>query len=140
MKIAQPLKAILIIAGLIITGIGGIILLWPVDYFATNGVDITGNISLLNEIRAPAGALLAVGILILAGAFVPQLTFTSTLMATLLYLAYGSARMLSMLVDGQPTTGLIIVAALEIIIGLVCLFAFVKYGAACVGVVERKHV
>ena len=140
MKIAQPLKAILIIAGLIITGIGGIILLWPVDYFATNGVDITGNISLLNEIRAPAGALLAVGILILAGAFVPQLTFTSTLMATLLYLAYGSARMLSMLVDGQPTTGLIIVAALEIIIGLVCLFAFVKYGAASLSLVERKHV
>lgn len=139
MKIAQPLKAILIIAGLIITGIGGIILLWPVDYFATNGVDITGNISLLNEIRAPAGALLAVGILILAGAFVPQLTFTSTLMATLLYLAYGFARMLSMLVDGQPTTSLIIVAALEIIIGLVCLFAFVKYGAASLSLV-RKHV
>ncbi|MEZ4678650.1 MAG: DUF4345 family protein [Caldilineaceae bacterium] len=68
MKVAQPLKAMLIIAGLIIAGIGGIILLWPVDYFATNGVDITGSTSLLNEIRAPAGALLAAGILILAGA------------------------------------------------------------------------
>ncbi|MEZ4618599.1 MAG: DUF4345 domain-containing protein [Caldilineaceae bacterium] len=140
MKVAQPLKAMLIIAGLIIAGIGGIILLWPVDYFATNGVDITGSTSLLNEIRAPAGALLAAGILILAGAFIPQLTYTSTLISTLFYLAYGFARMLSMAVDGQPTTSLVIVAVLEIGIGLVCLFAFLKYGAAYMSVMERKTV
>ncbi|MEZ4678649.1 MAG: DUF4345 family protein [Caldilineaceae bacterium] len=60
----------------------------------------------------------------LGGCLIPQLTYTSTLISTLFYLAYGFARMLSMAVDGQPTTSLVIVAVLEIGIGLVCLFAF----------------
>lgn len=125
---SQPFKVILFFAGLIITMIGGIILLWPVDYFAMNGIDIGGNSTLLNEVRAQGGALLAAGIVVIVGAFVPKLTFTSALTSVLVYLSYGLSRILSMAVDGLPITSLIIVAVLEITIGLICFFAFMKYG------------
>lgn len=96
MKNSKVLKTILIISGLIATGIGGTILFTPATFFATNGIELDGNISLLSEIRAPGGALLASGILIMSGAFVAKLTFTSTLISTMIYLCYGISRILSM--------------------------------------------
>jgi hypothetical protein len=61
------------------------------------------------------------------GAFVDKLTFTSIVVSTLLYLSYGLSRILSMAIDGMPAEGLVQAAALEIVIGLVCVFVFVKY-------------
>ena len=81
----------------------------------------------MNEIRASGGALLATGILILSGAFVASLTFTSVVLACLLYLSYGLSRMLSFTIDGMPSESLVQAAALEIVIGVVCVYVFVRY-------------
>lgn len=121
------LKLILVVAGLIGIGVGGAILFVPVAFHATTGIALGNDASLLSEIRAPGGALLVFGILILAGAFVANLRFIAMLVAALLYISYGFSRVLGMIIDGMPDTGLVQVTVLEIVIGLVCCFALVKY-------------
>jgi hypothetical protein len=127
MKNSKILKTILIISGLIASGIGAAILFSPVAFYASYGIEPGGNISLLNEIRAPGGALLASGILIMSGAFVDKLAFTAVVISTLLYLSYGLSRVMSIAIDGMPAEGLVQAAVLEIVIGLACIFALVKF-------------
>ena len=127
MKNSKVLKTILIISGLMLTGFGGAILFMPVAMAALNGIELGGQISLLSETRAPGGALLASGILVMSGAFLAKLTFTSVVVSALVYLSYGLSRILSMAIDGMPAEGLVQVAVLEMVTGLVCVFALVKY-------------
>lgn len=129
MKNSKALKALLLISGLIGAGIGGTILFMPAAFYAASGIELGGNISLLNEIRASGGTLLASGLLIMSGTFVVTLTFISTLVAALLYLSYGLSRLMSMAIDGMPDAGLTAAAALEIVIGLVCVLALIKLRA-----------
>jgi len=127
MKNPKVLKAILVVAGLVASVIGSLIVTMPETFYATNGIELAGNVSLLNELRAAGAALLATGLLIIAGALVSRMTFTSTLVAALLYLSYGLSRILSMAIDGLPAEGLLQAAALEVVIGLVCVFALARY-------------
>jgi len=127
MKNSKMLKTILIISGLIASGVGAAILFSPVAFYATYGIELGSNFSLLNEIRAPGGALLAIGILIISGAFVDRLAFTAVVVSTLMYLSYGLSRVMSIAIDGIPAEGLVQAAVLEIVTGLVCIFALVKY-------------
>ncbi len=127
MKNSNVLKTILFVSGLIATGTGGAILFIPAEFFATNGIELGSNISLLSETRAPGGALLASGILIMSGAFVAKLSFTSTVVSALVFLSYGLSRILSIAIDGMPADGLVQAAGLEIVIGLACVFVLEKY-------------
>ncbi len=127
MKHSKVLKTLLIIAGLIGCGIGGALLFIPVTFQASAGIELGNNIDLLSEVRAPGGALLASGILIIAGAFITKLSFTSTIVLTLLYLSYGFSRVIGMAIDGLPSEGFISVTVLEIIIGMIGVFALIKY-------------
>jgi hypothetical protein len=127
MKNTKMLKTILIISGLIASGVGATILYSPVAFYASYGIELGGNFSLLNEVRAPGGALLAIGILIMSGAFVDKLAFTAVVVSTLLYLSYGLSRVMSIAIDGMPAEGLVQAAVLEIVIGLACTFALVKF-------------
>ena len=127
MKKSNVLKAILIISGVIAIGVGVTLLFTPITLYASVGVDVSNKVSLLSDLRATGGALLASGALIAAGAFRPILTFTSTVFATLLYLSYGLSRIYGMFVDGIPDLVIVQVAVIEIVIGIVCLFALVKY-------------
>ncbi len=127
MKNSKFLKVLLFVSGLIGVVVGGAILFDPVAFYASNGIAIEGNISLLNEVRAPGGALLACGLVVMAGAFLAQLTFTSTVLATLVYLSYGLSRIVSIMADGMPADMLIQVTILEVVIGLVCAFALIRF-------------
>jgi hypothetical protein len=127
MKNSNVLKAVLIISGLVLTGVGGAILFIPGTFFATNGIDLGENIGLLNEIRSPGGALLASGLVIMLGAFVAKLTFTSAVISIVMYLSYGISRILSIAMDGMPAEGLVLATVVEIIIGLVGVFALLRY-------------
>ena len=127
MKNSKVLKVVLFVSGLIAASIGGAVLVMPAAFYASNGIDLGGNVSLLNEIRASGGALLAAGILIISGSFVASMTFTAVVLASLLYLSYGLSRILSFGIDGMPSEGLVQAAALEIVIGVVCVCVFAKY-------------
>ena len=129
-KSSLPLKIFLLLSGLIGVAVGIAVLLFPVPFYAISGIELGGNVSLLNEIRAPGGSLIATGILILLGVFVARLTYCSLVISTVTYLAYGFSRVLSMAIDGRPTMDLIIVAILEIVIGLGGVFVWAKYRRA----------
>lgn len=126
-KSAIAVTAILLVSGLVGVVIGGAMLLMPVEFHAMAGIALGDSASLLNEMRASGGALLASGLLIVSGAFRADLTFAAGVIATMLYLAYGLSRIFSMVVDGAPDDILVIVAGLEIAWGLVCAFPLAGY-------------
>ena len=127
MRDSKVLKTILIVAGLVGMIVGGANLFVPVAFNASSGIDLGDNISLINEMRASGGGLLLSSIVILMGAFVSRLAFTSTLLATMLYLGYGFSRVVSIMIDGMPSDDLVSVAIFEIFVGLVALFGLWKY-------------
>ena len=127
MKNSKVLKTILIISGLIAAGIGGAILFTPVAFHASSGIELGRNVSLFSEVRAPGGALMASGIVIMLGAFIAELTFSSIVISLMMYLSYGISRILSMLIDGMPDEGIVVAALVELVVGLVSIFALLKY-------------
>ena len=129
MKISKTHKIILLIAGLIGAGIGAMILFSPVAFYAASGIELGENISLLSDIRSAGGVLLVCGTFIISGAFIPKLTFSATVIASLVYLSYGASRIIAISLDGFPEQELLVVAGLEITIGLLCIFALTKYRA-----------
>jgi hypothetical protein len=116
---SRVLKANLMVSGAILLAIGCTLLIAPAVMHAANGVDLGNNPSLLSEVRAPGGLLFALGTLVFAGVFVSRLRYPATLIAAVVYVAYGLSRLLSMAIDGMPATGLVIAAGLEIMIGAV---------------------
>ena len=116
------------LTGLIGVAVGIAVLFFPVPFYALSGIELGANVSLLNEIRAPGGFLIVTGFLVVLGVFVEKLRYTALVVSTLTYLAYGLSRIFSMAVDGLPTMDLIIVAAFEIVIGLMGVFVWAKYG------------
>ena len=127
MKNSKVLKVILFISGLVAISVGGAILIMPESFYAASGISLNGNVSLLNEIRASGGMIFVVGVIIMAGVYVAKLTYAATIISILLYLTYGLSRLMSMAIDGIPAEALIQAVILEIIIGLLCVFAFMKY-------------
>jgi hypothetical protein len=127
MKNSKVLKTILFFSGLLLTVVGAAILFAPVASSARNGIELGSNISLLNDVRASGGVVLGSGVLILLGAFMARLTFTSTVVSIVIYLSYGISRILSIVMDGMPVEGLVRATIVEILIGLVGVFALIKY-------------
>ncbi len=128
MKNSKVVKTLLFFSGLIATGIGAVTLFAPVEGFGQLGVDLGGQTNLLSFIRAAGGGFVATsGLVIILGVFVPKLTFTSTIIATLMFLSFGVARIFSMAVDGMPANVIVAAIVLEMIIGMAGVFALLNY-------------
>ena len=113
-------SALLLVAGALLIFIGMFIHMSPVDFYASNNIDLGVNVSLLNELKAPAGFLLAAGLFMIGAIFIRHLADTAMLLATMIYLSYAGSRFASMIIDGTPAAGLVQAAGLEGIIGLAC--------------------
>lgn len=120
-KIAKTQTAVLLLAGVLMILVGAFIIASPVDFYASNNIELGTNVSLLNELKAPAGLLLSAGLFMLGAIFVRSLAQTALWLSTLIYLSYATSRFVSMAFDGVPATGLVQAAALESIVGLACL-------------------
>jgi hypothetical protein len=120
-KLANTQKAILLVAGALLILVSGLILASPADFYAANGIELGANVSLLNELKAPAGLLLAVGLFMIGAIFMSSMADTATWLAALVYLSYAGSRFASMAFDGVPAPGLVQAAALEALVGLACL-------------------
>lgn len=126
MKPTYVMRAVLLVSGLVAVGIGGSILLVPEAFYASYGIDLSGNINLLNEMRASGGLLLASGLLILSGAFVARFAWLAALVGCLTYIPYGLSRGLAVILDGAPARGLIVSAWIELAIGAACLVVLLR--------------
>lgn len=127
MKKSIVLNIYLIIAGLLLSFIGGTTFFMPVDMKATAEIFIENNVNLLNEVRAYSALLLAIGLLSILGIFSKKLTYTSTLTSALLFLVLGIGRLSSILLDGTPADGLVKATLLEFVIGAAGIIFFVLY-------------
>ena len=127
MKIRLPKTAntLLVASGALLILVATYILASPVDFYALNDIELGPNVNLLNEIKAPAGLLLAAGVYMVGAIFVRSQVDTALWLAALIYLSYALSRSASMVYDGIPATGLVHAAALEGIVGLSCLVAVV---------------
>jgi hypothetical protein len=114
---------LLALSSLIAIGIGTSILVAPAWFHASHGIELGSDANLLSEVRAPGGALLALGLLMLTGVFVRSFTFASTSTAAAVFLAYGLSRLLSIALDGVPGTGLVVATVVELAVGGACAVA-----------------
>lgn len=124
MKQTLYLRTLLIIAGITGISIGAGQLFFPVAFEASAGIDLGNDNNLLSEIRAAGGTLLAAGLLILLGAFRPQLTRLSLLLTMIFFLSYDFSRVYGMFADGMPGQSFLIVTMAEMAIGLAAVTLF----------------
>ncbi len=127
MEKSKLVKVLLVVSGITGIGIGGALLFTPVAFEASAGINIGNDINLLSEVRAPGGTLLVAGVLIIIGAFISRMAYTSSLLSSLFYLSYGFSRIFSMVMDGVPSESLVIATIAEIVIGLLSLFVFINF-------------
>lgn len=120
-------RALLFVSGVIAVGIALTILLAPRVFYGTYGIDIGANVSLTNELKAPASLLLFSGLAMLAGFFKSEFTSLSLVTGAVVYLSYGMSRVLSIAMDGVPHSGLVSAALFEIVIGAVCVLGHVHH-------------
>ena len=113
--------ALLLVAGSLLLLIGGFILGAPIEFYASNGIELGADPSLRNELKAPAGLLLVAGIAMIVAVLVRGHADAALWLAALIYLSYAGSRVASMALDGMPAAGLVQAAALEAILGLACL-------------------
>ena len=119
-------RLILFCSGLVAVGIAIAILVAPAAFYAGYGIDVTGDATLANELKAPAGALLVAGLIMFAGAFRRELAIVSLTTAAVVYLGYGLSRVASIAIDGVPHSGMVNAASVEIVIGAICLLTLLQ--------------
>ena len=127
MKNSKVLKVILFLCGLAFIIAGCVALFNPVGFTARNGIDIVDNFSLLNDYRSMGGLLLGSGIIIMLGVIHARMTFTSTVVAAVVYTVFALGRVVSIVLDGIPAEGLVKATVVESILGLLAIFALVKF-------------
>ena len=123
MQPTKTLRVLVALSGLIALAIGASILIDPAGFHAAHDIELGSSASLMSEVRAPGGALLGLGLLMLVGAFQRALTFTAGILAAAVYLAYGVSRLLSVVLAGVPHEGLVGATAIELVLGGACAVA-----------------
>jgi hypothetical protein len=124
MKKSKVLSAYLTLSGLLLTVIGGSTLLMPVVVKASSGIDLAGNVNLLNDVRGGGALLLALALTTLVGAFSNLMRFTSTLLSVILFLSIGIGRIFSIVADGMPVESLIKATVVEFVVGSIGIALF----------------
>jgi hypothetical protein len=125
-------KFALAIAGVSALVIGAFILIAPHAFYAGYGVTLGEDANLLSELRAPAANLAALAIVMLVGIFRSGFAPVSMAVATTVFLAFPAGRIAGLLMDGVPSAGVLAAFAIEVVIGIVCVTAFRKSGAAAI--------
>lgn len=111
-------QAYLGLAGLTALFVGLGMLVMPVAFYGSYGIDPTLSPSLASELRAPGALITAIGLFLAYGMVSRQWRVTALSVAAVFYLGYATARTLSLALDGIPSTGLIAAGALELALGL----------------------
>jgi hypothetical protein len=115
-------RAILIISGLVALAIGGAVLVMPAGFYAGYGIILADGPNLLSELQGMGGLLLGSGGLIVAGALLPRLSLIAAVTSSVLYLGFAGGRILSMALNGLPSTATMLATAVELALGLAALF------------------
>ena len=124
MSLTRLEKITLGLSGLTVVGIGGFIMVAPHAFYASYGIVLGDDPSLLSELRALAAGLLTLGALMLAGIWRSAFTHLAIAASLIVFLAFPTGRLIGLVLDGVPSGGIIGALALEIAIAGLCLIAF----------------
>ncbi|MBS9719006.1 DUF4345 domain-containing protein [Pseudohalocynthiibacter aestuariivivens] len=124
MSLTRLEKITLGISGLTAVGIGGFIMVAPHAFYASYGITLGNDASLLSELRAPAAGLVTLGVLMIAGIWRTAMAQLAVASALIVFLAFPAGRLIGLAVDGMPSGGIIGALVLEITIAILCIIVF----------------
>lgn len=87
-------------------------------YLKNSGIKLENDASLLNEMRGVAAVMLCAGIIVLLGIFMERLTFTSHLVASLMFIGFVIGRLISVKTDGKPSKQITQGIIFELVLGV----------------------
>ena len=128
MKESLGLKVILIVLALTLVIFGGWRLVDPIGFYTFSGLELSDDAGLLSEVRGAGGIIMVSGLVVALGAFRHAWSRTSVVLAAAVFLSLGLARLLGIALDGSPGAEVIQGMAIELVFGVLALFAFFKYG------------
>lgn len=112
------------LAGITALGIGAFIMAAPHAFYASYGIALGPDPSLLSELRGPGAGLAALGAVMLAGIVRPALRQAAFVAALTVFLAFPLGRLVGLVADGMPSSGILGALVLELAIAALCLLAF----------------
>lgn len=119
-------KTMLGLSGLTAVVIGAFILIAPQMFYASYGIALGNDVSLLSELRALGTGLAAFGVLMLLGILSPSMLPVSVSIALTVFIAFPAGRVVGLAVDGVPSGNLIGALVFELVVAALCLSAFRK--------------
>ena len=126
-----PLTRIfLALSGTIAALIGVSVLFIPHTFFATNHIMLGTDPNLMSEIRAPGGLLLATGVIMICGAIMQSVLRAALLTSAVVFSMYGVSRLVSLALDGMPSSSLMGALIIELVVGGIAAFLITRFGAA----------
>ena len=126
MQKSRLTQIIVFISSLIALLIGGALLFTPISFEATANIVLPKDPSLLSEIRAYGGVIIASGVIIMRGVIKPAFMGVSLSICSIIYLSIGISRLVSLLVDGTPSDPIITATIVEFAIGFICTALLLK--------------
>ncbi|MFY0630820.1 MAG: DUF4345 domain-containing protein [Flavobacteriaceae bacterium] len=118
---------VLSLSSLLLTFVGIMRLSNPIKtYLKNSGITLENDVNLLNEMRGVSSVMLCGGVLTAMGILVSEFTFTSFVIASLLFLGFALGRIISTAIDGKPNKQLISGIVSELILGGANLFCLIS--------------
>ncbi|MPZ74687.1 MAG: DUF4345 domain-containing protein, partial [Nitriliruptorales bacterium] len=117
-----------IVLALTLVIFGGWRLVDPIGFYTFSGLELSDDAGVLSEVRGAGGIIMVAGLVVGLGAFRQTWSGTSVVLAAVVFLSLGLARLLGIALDGSPGAEVIQGMATELIFGGLALFALLKYG------------
>lgn len=127
MKQTRGFRVILLVLALILIVFGGWRLIDPIGFYAFSGLELADEAGLLSEVRGVGGIITVSGLIVALGAFRPDWSRTSVILAAVVFLSLGLGRLLGVALDGSPGTEILQGMAIELFFGALALVAFYRY-------------
>lgn len=115
-------RCLLHLNGWVAVLIGSFIVIDPVSMLASYGLQDGLSASLMSELRAPGGLLIACGLSIVQSTLSIDNFQRGLTLSVMVYGSYGSVRVLGIMLDGMPATGILMATAIELIL---CVASFI---------------
>jgi hypothetical protein len=140
MKESRVFKVILIVLALTLVVFGGWRLMAPIGFYTFSGLELSGDAGLLSEVRGAGGIIMVSGLVVALGVFQHAWSRTSVLVAAVVFLSLGLGRLMGIALDGLPGAEVLQGMAIELVFGVLALFAFFKYRDGDTYLNTRSHL
>lgn len=118
--------AVLALAGLTALSIGTFIAVDPAGFYAGYAIPLQGNMDMLSELRASGANLGVLGAVMLLGTVLAPLRPYAVAAGLVVFTAFPTGRVLSLIADGWPSQKVLIALLVELVIAALCFTALVR--------------